>query len=100
MAERPAQAQGSLDGESRRLIPALWLGMALFLVVRPDRLRHRFQRQDAHALFLRTLQDLRAKVRLGEEHEVHGKKYGIEVVTIHGRQCGLRRVYGEPDVAN
>src|ERR1700733_4408396 len=49
MPERPAQPQRSLVGESRRLIPALWLGMALLLVGRPDRLRHRLRSQDVHA---------------------------------------------------
>src|ERR1700733_6297816 len=64
MAERPAQSQRSLVREGCRLIPAFWLGMALLLVGRPYRLCHRLQCQDAHALFLRTLQNLWAEVRL------------------------------------
>ncbi len=54
MAERPAQAQRCFIGERGRLIPALGLGMILFLFGRPHGLRHALQSQDAHLLFLRS----------------------------------------------
>ena len=60
--------------ESRRLIPALRLGMVLLLVGRPHRLCHALQRQDAHLLFLRLLQNLRAEIRLREAAQNSAEK--------------------------